>query len=97
MKILSDPEKIREVEGAVVFLRDVFGSMDLGEVEITSNTTLQTVLLWMWILKGEDMEYPHRKKRPNTGFSLIIKRSLVVNKASTHIRVKLVTGIQTPS
>jgi len=35
--ILSDPEKIREVEErAVVFLRDVFGSMDLGEVEITS-------------------------------------------------------------
>ena len=37
VEILSDPEKIREVEErAVVFLRDVFGSMDLGEVEITS-------------------------------------------------------------
>ena len=37
VEILTDPEKIKEVEErAVVFLRDVFGSMDLGEVEITS-------------------------------------------------------------
>ena len=34
VEILTDPQKIKEVEErAVVFLRDVFGSMDLGEVD----------------------------------------------------------------
>ena len=42
VEILTDPEEIKEVENrAKVFLRDVFASMNLGEVEITSeyNTT----------------------------------------------------------
>ena len=37
VEIITDPVEIRDVENrAVVFLRDVFASMKLGEVEITS-------------------------------------------------------------
>ncbi len=37
VEILTDPAEIKEVEErAIVFLRDVFASMNLGEVEITS-------------------------------------------------------------
>ena len=42
IEIITDPEEIKDIEErALVFLRDVFGSMDLGEVQITSkyNTT----------------------------------------------------------
>ena len=37
VEIITDPAEIKEVEErAIVFLRDVFASMNLGEVEITS-------------------------------------------------------------
>ena len=42
IEVITDPEEIKEIEErASVFLHDVFASMDLGEVEITSryNTT----------------------------------------------------------
>ena len=89
--ILSDPEKIREVEErAVVFLRDVFGSMDLGEVEITSKYNTADGSLDV-DFEGEDMGILIGK-RGQTLDSLQYLTSLVVNKGeSTYIRVKLDT------
>ena len=91
IEILSDPEKIREVEErAVVFLRDVFGSMDLGEVEITSKYNTADGSLDV-DFEGEDMGILIGK-RGQTLDSLQYLTSLVVNKGeSTYIRVKLDT------
>ena len=91
VEILSDPEKIREVEErAVVFLRDVFGSMDLGEVEITSKYNTADGSLDV-DFEGEDMGILIGK-RGQTLDSLQYLTSLVVNKGeSTYIRVKLDT------
>ena len=37
VEVITDPQEIKEIEErAIVFLKDVFASMDLGEVEITS-------------------------------------------------------------
>lgn len=55
VEILTDPEEIKKVENrAKVFLRDVFASMNLGEVEITSeyNTTDGSLEV---DFEGEDM------------------------------------------
>ena len=55
VEILTDPEEIKEVENrAKVFLLDVFASMNLGEVEITSeyNTTDGSLEV---DFEGEDM------------------------------------------
>lgn len=91
VEILTDPEEIKEVENrAKVFLRDVFASMNLGEVEITSeyNTTDGSLEVdfegeYMGILIG---------KRGQTLDSLQYLTSLVVNKGkSNYIRVKLDT------
>ena len=86
-----DPEKIKEVEErAVVFLRDVFGSMDLGEVEITSKYNTADGSLDV-DFEGEDMGILIGK-RGQTLDSLQYLTSLVVNKGeSTYIRVKLDT------
>ena len=91
IEILSDPEKIREVEErAVVFLRDVFGFMDLGEVEITSKYNTADGSLDV-DFEGEDMGILIGK-RGQTLDSLQYLTSLVVNKGeSTYIRVKLDT------
>ena len=91
VEILSDPEKIKEVEErAVVFLRDVFGSMDLGEVEITSKYNTADGSLDV-DFEGEDMGILIGK-RGQTLDSLQYLTSLVVNKGeSTYIRVKLDT------
>jgi spoIIIJ-associated protein len=91
IEILSDPEKIREVEErAIVFLRDVFGSMDLGEVEITSKYNTADGSLDV-DFEGEDMGILIGK-RGQTLDSLQYLTSLVVNKGeSTYIRVKLDT------
>ena len=91
IEILSDPEKIREVEErVVVFLRDVFGSMDLGEVEITSKYNTADGSLDV-DFEGEDMGILIGK-RGQTLDSLQYLTSLVVNKGeSTYIRVKLDT------
>ena len=91
VEILADPEEIKEVENrAKVFLRDVFASMNLGEVEITSeyNTTDGSLEV---DFEGEDMGILIGK-RGQTLDSLQYLTSLVVNKGkSNYIRVKLDT------
>lgn len=91
VEIITDPEEIKEVEDrARVFLRDVFASMNLGEVEITSqyNTTDGSLEV---DFEGEDMGILIGK-RGQTLDSLQYLTSLVVNKGkSNYIRVKLDT------
>lgn len=91
VEILTDPEEIKEVENrAKVFLREVFASMNLGEVEITSeyNTTDGSLEV---DFEGEDMGILIGK-RGQTLDSLQYLTSLVVNKGkSNYIRVKLDT------
>ena len=91
VEILTDPEEIKEVENrAKVFLRDVFASMNLGEVEITSeyNTTDGSLEV---DFEGEDMGILIGK-RGQTLDSLQYLTSLVVNQGkSNYIRVKLDT------
>ena len=91
VEILTDPEEIKEVENrAKVFLRDVFASMNLGEVEITSeyNTTDGSLEV---DFEGEDMGILIGT-RGQTLDSLQYLTSLVVNKGkSNYIRVKLDT------
>lgn len=91
VEILTDPEEIKEVENrAKVFLRDVFASMNLGEVEITSeyNTTDGSLEV---DFEGEDMGILIGK-RGQTLDSLQYLTSLVLNKGkSNYIRVKLDT------
>ena len=91
VEILTDQEEIKEVENrAKVFLRDVFASMNLGEVEITSeyNTTDGSLEV---DFEGEDMGILIGK-RGQTLDSLQYLTSLVVNKGkSNYIRVKLDT------
>ena len=91
VEIRTDPEEIKEVENrAKVFLRDVFASMNLGEVEITSeyNTTDGSLEV---DFEGEDMGILIGK-RGQTLDSLQYLTSLVVNKGkSNYIRVKLDT------
>ena len=91
VEILTDPEEIKEVENrAKEFLRDVFASMNLGEVEITSeyNTTDGSLEV---DFEGEDMGILIGK-RGQTLDSLQYLTSLVVNKGkSNYIRVKLDT------
>ena len=87
----GNPEKIKEVEErAVVFLRDVFGSMDLGEVEITSKYNTADGSLDV-DFEGEDMGILIGK-RGQTLDSLQYLTSLVVNKEQKdYVRVKLDT------
>ena len=91
VEILTDPEEIKEVENrARIFLSEVFASMNLGEVEITSkyNTTDGSLEV---DFEGEDMGILIGK-RGQTLDSLQYLTSLVVNKGeSTYIRVKLDT------
>ena len=91
VEILTDPEEIKEVENrAKVFLRDVFASMNLGEVEITSEYTTTDGSLEV-DFEGEDMGILIGK-RGQTLDSLQYLTSLVVNKGkSNYIRVKLDT------
>ena len=89
--IITDPAEIKEVEErARVFLHDVFASMNLGEVEITSeyNTTDGSLEV---DFEGQDMGILIGK-RGQTLDSLQYLTSLVVNKGkSNYIRVKLDT------
>lgn len=91
IEILTDPQEIKEAEDrAKTFLHDVFASMDLGEVEITStyNTTDGSLDV---NFEGEDMGILIGK-RGQTLDSLQYLTSLVVNKGeSNYIRVKLDT------
>ena len=91
VEILTDPEEIKEVENrAKVFLRDVFASMNLGEVEITSEYNTVDGSLEV-DFEGQDMGILIGK-RGQTLDSLQYLTSLVVNKGkSNYIRVKLDT------
>ena len=77
-------------ERAIVFLRDVFASMNLGEVEITSKYNTNDGCLEV-AFEGEDMGILIGK-RGQTLDSLQYLTSLVVNKGkANYIRVKLDT------
>ena len=91
IEIITDPEEIKEIEErAVVFLRDVFTSMNLGEVEITSKYNTADGCLEV-DFEGEDMGILIGK-RGQTLDSLQYLTSLVVNKGKeNYIRVKLDT------
>ena len=91
IEIITDPEEIREIEErASVFLHDVFASMDLGEVQITSKYNTTDGCLEV-DFEGQDMGILIGK-RGQTLDSLQYLTSLVVNKGkSDYIRVKLDT------
>ena len=89
--MITDPQEIKEIEErAIVFLRDVFASMNLGEVEITSKYNTNDGCLEV-AFEGEDMGILIGK-RGQTLDSLQYLTSLVVNKGkANYIRVKLDT------
>ena len=91
IEIITDPEEIKDVEQrAVNFLKDVFHSMDLGEVEIVSKYNMEDGSLDV-SFEGEDMGVLIGK-RGQTLDSLQYLTSLVVNKGkNNYIRVKLDT------
>ena len=91
IEIITDPEEIKDIEErALVFLKDVFASMDLGEVTITSKYNTTDGCLEV-DFEGEDMGILIGK-RGQTLDSLQYLTSLVVNKGkSDYIRVKLDT------
>ena len=91
VEVITDPQEIKEIEErAIVFLKDVFASMDLGEVEITSKYDTTDGCLEV-DFEGEDMGILIGK-RGQTLDSLQYLTSLVVNKGkSNYIRVKLDT------
>ena len=91
IEIITDPEEIKDIEErALVFLKDVFASMDLGEVMITSKYNTTDGCLEV-DFEGEDMGILIGK-RGQTLDSLQYLTSLVVNKGkSDYIRVKLDT------
>ena len=91
VEIITDPAEIKDIEDrAIVFLRDVFASMNLGEVEITSKYNTNDGCLEV-AFEGEDMGILIGK-RGQTLDSLQYLTSLVVNKGkSNYIRVKLDT------
>ena len=91
VEIITDPAEIKEIEErATVFLRDVFASMELGEVEITSKYNTADGCLEV-DFEGEDMGILIGK-RGQTLDSLQYLTSLVVNKGkNNYIRVKLDT------
>ena len=91
IEIITDPEEIKDIEErALVFLKDVFASMNLGEVTITSKYNTTDGCLEV-DFEGEDMGILIGK-RGQTLDSLQYLTSLVVNKGkSDYIRVKLDT------
>ena len=91
IEILTNEEEIKDVENrAVVFLKEVFEAMELGEVEIKSVYNREDGCLDV-DFEGEDMGLLIGK-RGQTLDSLQYLTSLVVNKGKdTYIRVKLDT------
>ena len=91
VEIITDPAEIKEVEErAVVFLRDVFASMNLGEVEITSKYNTNDGCLEV-AFEGEDMGILIGK-RGQTLDSLQYLANRVANKHQEgYVRVKLDT------
>ena len=91
IEIITDPEEIKDIEErALVFLRDVFGSMDLGEVQITSKYNTTDGCLEV-DFEGEDMGILIGK-RGQTLDSLQYLTNRVANKMQDgYVRVKLDT------
>ena len=91
IEIITDPEEIKDIENrAFVFLRDIFASMDLGEVEIVSKYNTKDGCLEV-DFEGNDMGILIGKSG-QTLDSLQYLTSLVVNKGkSSYIRMKLDT------
>lgn len=91
VEVITDPALIQEIEeSGRKFLADVFASMELGEVEITSRYNTSDGCLEV-SFEGEDMGILIGK-RGQTLDSLQYLTSLVVNKGkSNYIRVKLDT------
>ena len=91
IEVITDAEEIKEIEEkAVVFLKEVFASMNLGEVEITSKYNTTDGCLEV-DFEGDDMGILIGK-RGQTLDSLQYLTSLVVNKGkANYIRVKLDT------
>ena len=91
IEIITDPEEIKDIENrAFVFLRDIFASMDLGEVGIVSKYNTKDGCLEV-DFEGNDMGILIGK-RGQTLDSLQYLTSLVVNKGkSSYIRMKLDT------
>ena len=91
VEIITDPAEIKEVEErAIVFLRDVFASMNLGEVEITSKYNTNDGCLEV-AFEGEDMGILIGK-RGQTLDSLQYLTSLVINKGKEkYVRIKVDT------
>ncbi len=92
VEIITDPEEIKEVEDrARVFLHDVFASMNLGEVEITSKYNTADGSLEV-DFEGEDMGILIGK-RGQTLDSLQYLTSLVVNKGKANFACLLTAYI----
>lgn len=91
IEIITDPAEIKEIEErASVFLHDVFASMDLGEVQITSKYNTTDGCLEV-DFEGQDMGILIGK-RGQTLDSLQYLVSLIVNKGTEgYLRVKLDT------
>ena len=91
VEVITDPQEIKEIEErAIVFLKDVFASMDLGEVEITSKYNTTDGCLEV-DFEGEDMGILIGK-RGQTLDSIQYLTSLVVNKGkAAYVRVKIDT------
>ena len=91
IEIITDEAEIKEIEErAVVFLKDVFASMELGEVDIKSVYDREEGCLNV-DFEGDDMGVLIGK-RGQTLDSLQYLTSLVVNKGKeNYIRVKLDT------
>ena len=61
IEIITDPEEIKDIEErALVFLKDVFASMDLGEVTITSKYNTNDGCLEVAFEGGRRYGNPHR-------------------------------------
>ena len=91
IEVITDAEEIKEIEErAVVFMKEVFASMNLGDVEITSKYNTTDGCLEV-DFEGDDMGILIGK-RGQTLDSLQYLTSLVVNKGkANYIRVKLDT------
>ena len=91
VEIITDEEEIKEIEArASAFLKDVFDSMEFGEVEINSSYNKEDGSLEV-DFEGEDMGILIGK-RGQTLDSLQYLTSLVVNKdRDKYVRVKLDT------
>lgn len=77
IEVITDPEEIKEIEErASVFLHDVFASMDLGEVEITSRYNTTDGCLEV-DFEGQDNWNSYRQERTDTGFSPSILPALL--------------------